>query len=92
MINPDYYRGISGTFLWDVIDDFQLDQNFNLACVAKYIFRAGKKPQKGLTLLQSKLKDLHKAKTFLEKEISKLTHQQEENEMDSQSEEWDPLA
>lgn len=92
MLNPDYYKGESGTFLWDVLEDFYLDKNFNIACVAKYIFRAGRKHQKGLTMNQSKLKDLNKALTFLQREINKLTreetevHQQVEIQKDSRLE------
>lgn len=59
-IRPDYYK--SGDMeVFDVIDAFDLD--FNLGNVFKYIARAGKK--------DSKVEDLRKAVTYLNREIEK---------------------
>jgi hypothetical protein len=43
--------------------------NFNLGSVAKYIARAGRKTYDGLTDKESELKDLEKAREFLDREI-----------------------
>lgn len=57
----DYYKG---TIVWDFIDDMEF--NFNLGNVVKYISRAGKKEG------NSKLQDLEKAKDYLEHEIIRV--------------------
>lgn len=59
-IRPDYYKS-GGLEAFDVIDAFNLD--FNLGNAFKYIARAGKK--------NSKVKDLRKAVTYLNREIEK---------------------
>lgn len=62
--DPAYYRGKSGKFdIIDVIADYELD--FDLGCVAKYIFRAGRKSGNDL------LTDLRKAKRVLERKIER---------------------
>ena len=59
-IRPDYYKS-GGLEAFDVIDAFDLD--FNLGNAFKYIARAGKK--------DSKIEDLRKAVTYLNREIKK---------------------
>lgn len=59
-IRPDYYKS-GGLEAFDVIDAFGL--NFNLGNAFKYIARAGKK--------NSKVEDLRKAVTYLNREIEK---------------------
>lgn len=59
-IRPDYYKS-GGLEAFDVIDAFNLD--FNLGNAFKYIARAGKK--------DSKVEDLRKAVTYLNREIKK---------------------
>ena len=59
-IRPDYYKS-GGLEAFDVIDAFDL--NFNLGNAFKYIARAGKKV--------SKVEDLRKAVTYLNREIEK---------------------
>lgn len=59
-IRPDYYKS-GGLEAFDVIDAFELD--FNLGNAFKYIARAGKKGDK--------IRDLRKAVTYLNREISK---------------------
>ena len=59
-IRPDYYKS-GGLEAFDVIDAFDLD--FNLGNAFKYIARAGKK--------DSKIEDLRKAVTYLNREIEK---------------------
>lgn len=57
----DYYNG---RLVWDFIEDMEF--NFNLGNVVKYISRAGKK--EGNTSIQ----DLEKARDYLEEEIIRL--------------------
>ena len=64
--DPAYYRGRSGKFdIVEVIADFGLD--FDLGCVAKYIFRAGKKPGSDFLI------DLRKALRVLERRVERET-------------------
>lgn len=56
----------------DVIRDWDL--NFNLGNVVKYVSRAGRKDGESL------LKDLNKAKTYLEFEIDALMAEKADNE------------
>ena len=60
-IRPDYYKS-GGMEAFDVIDAFDL--GFNLGNAFKYIARAGKK--------DSKVEDLRKAVTYLNREIEKV--------------------
>lgn len=57
----DYYNGV---IVWDFIDDMEF--NFNLGNVVKYVSRAGKKEG------NSKIQDLEKAKDYLEHEIIRI--------------------
>lgn len=66
-IRPDYYKS-GGMEAFDVIDAFNLD--FNLGNAFKYIARAGKK--------DSKVEDLRKAVTYLNREIEKAEKEREE--------------
>lgn len=66
-IRPNYYKsGVLEAF--DVIDAFELD--FNLGNAFKYIARAGKK--------DSKVEDLRKAVTYLNREIEKEENREDE--------------
>ena len=58
--NPSHYRS-TGMDVIDVIEQFKL--NFNLGNVIKYVLRAGKKCDSGIT-------DLKKAFWYLEREIN----------------------
>lgn len=60
-MTKDYYNG---TIVWDFIEDMEF--NFNLGNVVKYISRAGKKEG------NSKIQDLEKAKDYLEREIVRI--------------------
>ena len=64
----DYYQG---DYVMEVIEKFSL--GFRLGNVVKYVLRAGKK--KGNTTL----KDLKKAKWYLDREIEKLEEEENEN-------------
>lgn len=56
----EYYNGVT---VWDFIDDMEF--NFNLGNVVKYVSRAGKKEG------ESRLTDLNKARDYLDREIVK---------------------
>lgn len=60
---PDWYIS-NGTDIRDAIDAFNLP--FNLGMIAKYIFRAGRKPG------NSTLLDLKKAREHIDREIKRL--------------------
>ena len=63
MINhPSHYCEGRKYEPWDVIKDWDLD--YDLGCAVKYISRAGRKEE------NSRLKDLRKAKAYLEHEIA----------------------
>ena len=64
MHNSEYYGKDNPFEPIKVIDHYNL--NFSLGNVIKYVLRAGKKDG------ESKLKDLTKAKDYLEHEIKKL--------------------
>lgn len=57
----EYYNGVT---VWDFIDDMEF--NFNLGNVVKYVSRAGRK--EGC----SKIEDLEKARDYLDREVVKL--------------------
>lgn len=61
---PEYYKSRNGKSVMEPIEVIQnWDLNFCLGNVVKYVFRAGSKPG------ESRLKDLEKAKTYIEFEI-----------------------
>jgi hypothetical protein len=60
--NPKHYHTIAGVKCADITDHF----NFNLGCAIKYIWRAGKKEK------ESYIKDLKKARWYLNREIENL--------------------
>lgn len=59
--HPDHYQG-QGIEVIDIIDSFDLD--FYRGNIVKYILRADKKG--------NEIKDLHKAKWYLDKLIQKM--------------------
>lgn len=66
MVNhPPHYKTPNASFeVIDVIEAFQLP--YHLGCVAKYLFRAGRKDPAKL------VEDLKKARWYLDRYISKL--------------------
>lgn len=64
--HPQHYGGDTTYEVIKVIEAWELDNNFCLGNVIKYISRAGKKNE------DKTLEDLKKAKWYLEREISKL--------------------
>lgn len=63
-MKPDYYKGSQKRDVIDIIKE--LDLNFNLGNVLKYITRTGRKPSADIT------SDLTKAIEYLNREISYL--------------------
>ena len=65
--NPAHYCGDRKYQPWDVIMDWDLD--FLLGNAVKYIARAGRKQQAGMTMRQSEEQDLQKAIEYLQKRL-----------------------
>jgi len=66
-MRPEYYGGEDSTYeVFNVLEAWELDKDFYLGNVIKYVARAGKKDP-------SKTKeDLQKAKVYLERRIKEL--------------------
>jgi len=66
-MRPEYYGGEDSTYeVFNVLEAWELDKDFYLGNVIKYVARAGKKDP-------SKIKeDLQKAKVYLERRIKEL--------------------
>lgn len=64
----DYYKTKSGIECISVAQEF----NFNLGNVIKYIWRAGKKFECGLSDREKAVEDLKKAKVYIDYEISRI--------------------
>lgn len=65
---PDYYKSKSGQDVIDIIADFDMD--FLMGNTFKYIVRAGKKN------IEEDIKDLEKAKEYIDRKIKLLEHGQ----------------
>ena len=66
--HPNYYKLSNGIEVLDVIRDLP----FNIGNVVKYVIRAGKKREAGLSDKQKQLEDLKKAKFYIEDAIKQL--------------------
>lgn len=66
--HPNYYKLSNGIEVLDVIRDLP----FNIGNVVKYVIRAGKKREAGLSDKQKQLEDLEKAKFYIEDAIKQL--------------------
>lgn len=66
--HPNYYKLSNGIEVLDVIRDLP----FNIGNVVKYVIRAGKKKEAGLSDKQKQIEDLEKAKFYLEDAIKQL--------------------
>ena len=63
---PKYYGGAGNTYeVFNVLEAWELDQDFYLGNVIKYLARAGKKTS-------NKKEDLQKALVYLQRRIEKL--------------------
>lgn len=66
--HPNYYKLSNGIEVLDVIRDLP----FNIGNVVKYVIRAGKKKEAGLSDKQKQIEDLEKAKFYIEDAIKQL--------------------
>lgn len=66
--HPNYYKLSNGIEVLDVIRDL----SFNIGNVVKYVIRAGRKKEAGLSDNQKQIEDLRKAKFYLEDAIKNL--------------------
>lgn len=69
--HPNYYKLSNGIEVLDVIRDLP----FNIGNVVKYVIRAGKKKEAGLSDKQKQIEDLEKAKFYLEDAIKQLSNE-----------------
>ena len=66
--HPNYYKLSNGIEVLDIVRDLP----FNIGNVVKYVIRAGKKREAGLSDKQKQLEDLKKAKFYIEDAIKQL--------------------
>lgn len=66
--HPNYYKLSNGIEVLDIIRDLP----FNIGNVVKYVIRAGKKKEAGLSDKQKQIEDLEKAKFYIEDAINQL--------------------
>ena len=66
--HPNYYKLSNGIEVLDVVRDLP----FNIGNVVKYVIRAGKKKEAGLSDKQKQIEDLEKAKFYIEDAIKQL--------------------
>lgn len=66
--HQDYYKTKSGLECIDVAQEF----DFNLGNAIKYIWRAGKKFENGISTRDKAIEDLQKAKVYIDYEILKI--------------------
>lgn len=66
--HPNYYKLSNGIEVLDIVRDLP----FNIGNVVKYVNRAGKKKEAGLSDKQKQLEDLWKAKFYIEDAIKQL--------------------
>lgn len=66
--HPNYYKLSNGIEVLDIVRDLP----FNIGNVVKYVIRAGKKKEAGISDKQKQLEDLGKAKFYLEDAIKQL--------------------
>ena len=66
--HPNYYKLSNGIEVLDVVRDLP----FNIGNIVKYVIRAGKKKEAGLSDKQKQIEDLEKAKFYIEDAIKQL--------------------
>lgn len=66
--HPNYYKLSNGIEVLDIVRDLP----FNIGNVVKYVIRAGKKKEAGLSDKQKQIEDLEKAKFYIEDAIKQL--------------------
>lgn len=71
IFHPSHYSWLKEVCGVEAID-IARHLSFNLGNVVKYVIRNGHKPESGLSTLQVAIKDLKKARFYLNDEIDKL--------------------
>lgn len=66
--HPNYYKLSNGIEVLDVVRDLP----FNIGNVVKYVIRAGKKKEAGISDKQKQIEDFEKAKFYIEDAIKQL--------------------
>lgn len=72
--HPDYYKHPSGVECIEVARH----HDFNIGNAIKYLWRAGRKSEIGMTDLQKQIEDLEKAVFYINDEIALLATKQQE--------------
>lgn len=70
--HPNYYKLSNGIEVLDVVRDLP----FNIGNVVKYVIRAGRKKEAGLSDKQKQIEDLEKAKFYIEDAIKQLNKEE----------------
>lgn len=81
--HPSYYTG-GGIETIDFIEQKEL--SFNAGQVIKYVTRAGRKTEPGMTEAEKELEDLLKAKFYLERRIAQVSAVVEQERVDAAKE------
>lgn len=69
--HPDHYTWLHDLCGIEVID-ITRHMNFNLGNVIKYVLRAGRKSEEGMSDLKKSIEDLKKAEFYIKDEIYRL--------------------
>lgn len=70
--HPNYYKLSNGIEVLDIVRDLP----FNIGNVVKYVIRAGRKKEAGLSDKQKQIEDLEKAKFYIEDAIKQLNKEE----------------
>lgn len=81
--HPSHYTWLKELCGVEVID-ITRHMDFDLGCVLKYVLRAGKKQEKGLSDIEKEIEDLSKAVFYLNDKIAFLKDEQRNLEKSSQ--------
>lgn len=73
--HPSHYTWLKDLCGVEVID-ITRHMDFDLGCVLKYVLRAGKKKEMGLSDIEKEIEDLSKAKFYLNDKIAFLKNEQ----------------
>lgn len=76
--HPNYYQLPNGIEVIDIVRSL----DFDLGNVVKYVLRAGRKREQGLSFTDKEIEDLEKAKWYLEDKIDDLKKKKTEREID----------
>ena len=71
--HPSHYTWLRELAGIEVID-ITRHMNFNLGCVIKYVLRAGRKAYDGASEREAAIRDLKKARWYIDDEIKRIAH------------------